>query len=25
VSFFDEAGTLVPPSGCMTAVGERFD
>jgi len=25
VSFFDEAGTLVPPSGCMTAVGERFN
>jgi len=24
VSFFDEAGTLVPPSGCMTAVGKRF-
>jgi hypothetical protein len=24
VSFFDESGTLVPPSGCMTAVGERF-
>ena len=24
VTFFDEAGTVVPPSGCMTATGERL-
>lgn len=24
VTFFDEAGTIVPPSGCMTATGERL-
>jgi hypothetical protein len=24
VTFYDEAGTVVPPSGCMTATGERL-
>lgn len=24
VTFFNEAGTVVPPSGCMTATGERL-
>jgi hypothetical protein len=24
VTFFDEAGTIIPPSGCMTATGERL-
>lgn len=25
VTFFDEAGTVVPPTGCMRAVGERME
>jgi len=25
VTFFDEGGTIVPPTGCMRAVGERME